>query len=110
MSDTTLDTEQAIATIIANAGESRSCSMAAMESARAGRFEEAAALLADGDKAQKIAHDLHTSLLVAEARGEGAPVTLLLVHASSHLSVAEMTRETAALYIELVQERNTHRA
>ena len=88
--------------IIANAGDSRSCSMAAMECAKSGDFEEANNLLKEATEALHRAHVEHTQLLAEDAKGENIEVTLLLVHASNHLSVAEVSldfvREIIALY------------
>lgn len=88
--------------IIANAGDSKSCSMAAMECAKNGDFEEANHLLKESSEALHRAHVEHTQLLTEDAKGENIEVTLLLVHASNHLSVAEVSldfvREIIALY------------
>lgn len=88
--------------IIANAGDSRSCSIAAMECAKNGDFEEAHNLLKESEEALHRAHVEHTQLLTDDAKGEKIEVSLLLVHASNHLSVAEVSfdfvKEIIALY------------
>lgn len=91
-----------IVSIIANAGDSRSCSMAAMECAKNGDFLEAQNLLKESNEVLQRAHNEHTQLLVEDAKEGNIKVTLLLVHASNHLSVAEVSldfvREIIALY------------
>jgi len=76
--------------------------MAAMECAKSGNFEDANNLLQESTEALHRAHVEHTQLLTEDAKGENIEVTLLLVHASNHLSVAEVTldfvREIIALY------------
>ncbi|MBQ9840072.1 MAG: PTS lactose/cellobiose transporter subunit IIA [Erysipelotrichaceae bacterium] len=91
--------------IIANAGDSRSCSMAAMECAKSGDFEEAHNLLTESSEALHRAHVEHTQLLTEDAKGENIQVSLLLVHASNHLSVAEVTLDFVREIIELYERR-----
>ena len=91
--------------IIANAGDSRSHSMAAIESAKAGDFEEANKSINEANEALHKAHVEHTNLLSEDAKGEKVQVTLLLVHASNHLSVAELTLDFAKEIITLYEKR-----
>jgi len=99
-----MDMEQLIMTIIANAGESRSASMEAIEAARNGNYEEAEALLRKADEAMYAAHDAHNQILFQDAGGAHAPMTFILVHASNHMSVAEVTRDMANEFIKTFKE------
>lgn len=57
--------------IIAHAGDSKSYSMEAIENAENRAFDLAEMNLAQSDEAIKKAHEIHTSLLVEEARDPG---------------------------------------
>lgn len=87
--------------IIANAGDSRSSSMGAMECAKNGDFEESERLLKEAEEELLKAHVEHTKLMTGDANGEKTEVTLLLVHASNHLSVAEVTLDFVREIVEL---------
>lgn len=90
--------------IIADSGDSISCSMSAMQFAGEGDFEQAKEELANADKAIMIAHKAHSELLVMEANGEDIKVTPLFVHASNHLTNAEVSYNFAEQIIKLYQE------
>ena len=82
--------------IIANAGDGKSSCMEALDYAEAGDWEAARQALAVADEAIVKAHEIHTKLLVEEARDPAAlPMTMMLIHASNHLSAAEISREFA---------------
>ena len=92
--------------IIADAGNSKSFSMEALSHAEKGAFEAVKADLEESEKALKKAHELHTQLLVKEAQDPAAfPVTLMLIHASNHLSNAEITRDFAERLIALYKNK-----
>lgn len=91
--------------IIANAGDSRSCSMAAMECAKNNEFEEAHKLVLEASESLHRAHVEHTNLLQEDAKGENIEVSLLLVHASNHLSVAEVSLDFVKEIITLYERR-----
>lgn len=59
--------------IISYVGTAKSCFVNAMTKAREGNFEEAANLIAEGDKAFAEGHDVHLKLLQADAAGEREP-------------------------------------
>lgn len=73
--------------IIANAGDGKSSCMEALDYAEAGDWEAARQALAVADEAIVKAHEIHTKLLVEEARDPAAlPMTMMLIHASNHLT------------------------
>ena len=76
--------------IIANAGDGKSSCMEALDYAEAGDWEAARQALAVADEAIVKAREIHTKLLVEEARDPAAlPMTMMLIHASNHLTAAE---------------------
>lgn len=92
--------------IIAFAGDSKSYSMEAIENAENKAFEMAEENLKQSDEAIRKAHEIHTSLLVEEARDPGCiPVSMMLIHASNHLSGAELTYELAKRFVRVYQTR-----
>ncbi len=92
--------------IIAYAGESKSYSMTAIDDAAEGNFESAEDNLKKGQDDIVLAHDVHTNLLVAEANETGSvPVTMMLVHASNHLSSAELSETLAEKIVQLYKNK-----
>lgn len=86
--------------IIVHAGDGKSYSMEAIEDAEAGDFESAENNLKNSEASIQKAHEIHTDLLVREARDpECLRVTMMLIHASNHLSVAELTRDLAERFL-----------
>ena len=51
------------------------------------------------------AHEAHTKLLFAEANGEKVEINLLLIHASNHMSNAEMLVNVAECFINSYKTR-----
>lgn len=96
-------TDEEVVYIIANAGDSRSCALAAVEAAKAGDFEEAHASLEQSMKALELGHEAHTKLILKENENR-INVTLLLVHASTHLSVAEVTLDFARQFVDIYEK------
>lgn len=91
--------------IIAHAGDSKSYSMEALENVEENKFEEAKECLENSYKALIKAHEIHTELLVMEAKDPGSfPMTLMLIHASNHLSNAEISREFSERMIRLLKK------
>ncbi len=69
-------------------------------------FDLAEMNLSQSDEAIKKAHEIHTSLLVEEARNPGCiPASMMLIHASNHLSGAELTNELAKRFVRVYQTR-----
>lgn len=93
--------EQTCFEMISAAGAARSCFIEAMQSAREGDFEAAAAQIKDGKDFQIQAHQIHHELLTKEANGQKADVDLLLVHAEDQLMSAETFGILADEWVEL---------
>lgn len=99
-----MNTDEIAVMIIANAGESKSLSMGAIDEARKGNFTGAHEMLEKGREALLKAHEIHTKLLVEEARENSFSITMILVHSSNHLSVAEITNDLALEFIGMYEE------
>jgi PTS system cellobiose-specific IIA component len=98
-----LDTEQVAVSIIAHAGDSTSFSMEAINAARDGNSEKAKELLEKSKESLQKAHEVHTQVLVEEARGGIESLSMILIHASNHFSMADMTHEFAKIFIDLYE-------
>ena len=93
--------------IIAYAGDAKSYCMEAIDNAADGDFEEAKSNLTEGNSAIQKAHEIHTGLLVQEAREPGCiTATMMLIHASNHLSSAEQSSDFAEKLINVYQNMN----
>ena len=96
--------EELIVYIIANAGDSKSCSFEAIDAAKENDFAYADQLLKQAETALEKSHLAHTALLARETKKE-LEVSLLMVHASNHLSIAEISQMFAVEIISLHKER-----
>lgn len=103
-----MDLNQIACTIIANSGEAQSFALEAIESARENQFDHCSELLIKSDESLMIAHKAHMEILVQEANADEIPINFLLVHASNHLAEAKVTRNMAAMFIELLKEVRNH--
>ena len=99
-----MEWDMIICTIIANAGESKSASLAAIEAAREGKFEEADRLMEESEKAFLAAHEAHLQILTREGNEEPVPMTFLLVHAANHLSNAEIAKDMAEQLVAILRK------
>lgn len=99
-----MDMDQIACTIIANAGDSKGDSFAAIGAAEEGRFEEAEVLLRSSEEKLLLAHEAHSEVLFASANRELPEFSFLMIHASNHLSVSEVTREFAEIIVKLYRE------
>ena len=99
-----MDIDQAACTIIANAGDSKADSFSAISEAAEGRFKEASAFLTSSTEKLLKAHEVHTQLLVQEANAEELAMKFILIHASNHLAVSEISREFAEVIVNLYKE------
>lgn len=86
--------------MIAYSGESTSSSMEAIALAQQGALAEADTQMEQAAQALGKAHEAHMDLLVREANGEKLEITLLLIHASNHMSSAEMIHNVAKCFIK----------
>ena len=98
-----LDLEQlgsAAMEIIAYAGVAKSNYVEAARLARAYRFDEATALIDEGDAVMKNAHDAHLALLQKEAQQNTPQVSMLILHAEDQF----MSSETMKLFALEIME------
>lgn len=92
--------------IIAYAGESKTFSMEAMDLIAVEKYEEAHARIKEAEESLHKAHQFHTNLLVYEANNEGAlKINCLLIHASTHLSNAELSLDMATKLLAIFNKR-----
>ena len=96
-----MDTSQFAVKIIAFAGDSHSYSMEAIEAASSGDFAKADELLCKSTESLIQAHKCHTELLVNEAREGNNSVSMIVVHASNHFSISEVTRDLAEQIVNI---------
>ncbi len=87
--------------IIAASGGAKSAFMSAIDAAKDGDFDKAAELMAEGDDYMNQGHEPHAKLIQAEAAGESAPVSLLLIHAEDQMMGAEQFKALANQMITL---------
>ena len=87
--------------IIAASGGAKSAFMSAIDAAKDGDFDMAAELMAEGDDYMNQGHEPHAKLIQAEAAGESAPVSLLLIHAEDQMMGAEQFKALANQMITL---------
>lgn len=96
--------EELIISLIVTAGESKSCAMEAIQAARDGRWESAAAFLHQSDEAARHCHQTQTQL-IGEDEGSGrTPVSLIMVHAQDHIMNAQLCREMAEEIVSLYRK------
>lgn len=81
--------------LILNAGNSKSKSLMAIESAREFNFEEAESLIKQAAEDLKAAHKSQTEMIQGEARGEKQDINVILIHAQDHLTTAMIMLEQA---------------
>jgi PTS system cellobiose-specific IIA component len=90
--------------IIAAAGSARSSYIEALQAAKAGNFEEAEALIKQGDNDFVEAHHVHAELIQKFAAGEDPGANILLIHAEDQVMSAEVLKIMAVEFIELYQK------
>lgn len=87
--------------IITSAGSAKSCALMAIDAAADGDFEEAEKCLAEATNQMHSAHDTQMSLITCEAQGNPVELSLILVHAEDHLTMAIMASDLASRMVEL---------
>ena len=94
--------EQIIMSIIANSGDSISSTMEAIAKANQ-KDRRSYETAMDRSLVQlQEAHRLHTDLLVREARGEDVHISMLLIHAATHMANAELARTFAEVFASML--------
>lgn len=85
---------EAACEIIGYAGDGKSWAMEAIEHAEHGDFAQAKKEMEHAEESIIKAHEKHTELLALEAEDpDSIRVTMFLLHASNHLSAAEIVRD-----------------
>lgn len=92
--------------IVAHAGDARSNLMRALEAAKEGDYNRAEALVKQADESISLAHATQTSMIQAEARGEGAEFGFIMVHGQDHLMTTMLLRDMMQHMIELYRRSN----
>lgn len=94
--------EQACFSLISFSGSAKSDYLEAVEYAKAGDFDNAAAAVERGNENYLHAHEAHFDLIQEEISSESGLLTrLTLVHAEDQLAMAETTRLLSEQLIEL---------
>lgn len=96
--------EMACFQIITYVGTARSCFINAIQCAKEGKFDEAEALIKQGDEAFVQGHQGHADLITKEANGELEGIGLLLIHSEDQLMSAESFRIIAEEFIALYKK------
>ena len=90
--------------IITYVGTARSCFINAIQCAKKGDFQEADALISQGDEAYTQGHHIHADLLTLDANGKLEHGGLILMHAEDQLMSAETFRVLAAEFIDVYKK------
>lgn len=92
--------------IISNVGTARSSYIEAIQEAKKGNYENAEAIIKEGDEAFAEGHNAHLSLLQEEAEGKSV-VMLLILHAEDQLMSAEGFKIIATELIDVYKRLNS---
>ena len=87
-------------------GTARSCFINAIQCAKKGDFQEADALISQGDEAYTQGHHIHADLLTLDANGKLEHGGLILMHAEDQLMSAETFRVLAEEFIDVYKKMN----
>ena len=90
--------------LVVNSGEARSIAMEAIELARQGQFDEAAAKIAAARETINAAHNFQTELVQKEINNDPVPMSLLMCHGQDHLMTAMVVIDLAEKFIEVYQK------
>jgi len=91
--------------IISAVGTAKSMYIQALQEAKAGNFEEAEKLIAQGQETFLEGHKAHSSLIQKEASGEQLAFSLLLMHAEDQLMATETTKLLVTELIEIYKAK-----
>ena len=96
--------DASVMNLVVNSGEARSIAMEAIELARQGQFEEAAAKIAQARETINAAHNFQTELVQKEINNDPVPMSLLMCHGQDHLMTAMVVIDLAEKFIEVYQK------
>lgn len=91
--------------MITNSGSAKSSYIEAIQMAKSGAFDQAEALMEEGDRFFSEAHGVHGNLLAQEASGEKVEFSLILMHAEDQMASTEMAKVLSREIIELYQKK-----
>ena len=87
--------------LIMNAGNAKSLALMAIEAAREFDFEEAEKDLKESAEEFHLAHQAQSDMIQGEANGNPVELSIVLVHAQDHLTMATMAQDNAQEFINL---------
>lgn len=101
-----LKNEKAIMQIITTGGDARAKYLTALQETRKGNWEEVDRLLEQAEANLNEAHNVQTSLIQGEIRGEEVDVNLLMVHAQDHLMNAITVKDLVCEIIKMIRKKD----
>ena len=90
--------------IIASSGETRSLAFEALREAREGNFDKAEEYVKQADEAILQAHKAQMDLLVDEANGTKADLSILLIHSQDHFMTSMLALDLVKEMIEMLKK------
>ena len=99
------DLEEMALEIITNVGTARSMYVEAVEAAKAGNFEEAHNLVAEGEKIFVNGHHAHADLVNAKIGVEELQYMFLVMHAEDQLMSAETLKIVCDELIDMLEAK-----
>ena len=90
--------------IIANVGAARGMYIEAIQEAKAGNFDRAKELMAQGKETFVLGHHGHADLLEWQGQGLAWKTNIFLMHAEDQLMAADAFETIASEFIEVHQE------
>ncbi|KAB7665054.1 PTS lactose/cellobiose transporter subunit IIA [Bacillus sp. B1-b2] len=98
--------EREIMQIITTGGDARANYLKALAEAREGNWEKVDSILLHANDSLNLAHNVQTSLIQSEIRGEEVEISLLMVHAQDHLMNAITVKELVCEMIKYMKQQN----
>jgi PTS system cellobiose-specific IIA component len=98
---------EVIFNIILHAGNANSKYLLAIEDARMEKFDDALKNFNEAEEELHLAHRSQTAMVQDEARGKKVELSLLLVHAQDHLTMATTSKVQAEEFIHLYKVIHT---
>lgn len=92
--------------IISAVGTARSMYIEAIDEAKKGNFDQAEALVKEGEETFVQGHTAHAQLIAQEADGKPVTPNMLLIHAEDQLMSAEAFGILAKEFIDLYKKVN----
>lgn len=96
--------DEIVMQLILNGGDARSKAIEAIHLAKTGDFDKALEKLNECNASLNKAHIYQTNLIQAEARGEKAEISLLMIHGQDHLMNAMTVRDLASEMIDMYRQ------